>query len=206
MRILVTGFAPFGPDAVNAAWEAVARLPERIGGAAIVKRQLPVEYHGAPAALDALLAELRPDAVLCVGQAAGRAALTPELVGINWRDAAAPDNAGVLCRGERIDPAGPDAYFSTLPVREMTEAIRAAGIPAQLSLSAGGYVCNCTLYALLARLRPLGVPGGFLHVPCCCEQVLEKPACPSLPLPAITAGLEAALAVVAGSLTKEGSL
>ena len=145
MRILVTGFAPFGPDAVNAAWEAVARLPERIGGAAIVKRQLPVEYHGAPAALDALLAELRPDAVLCVGQAAGRAALTPELAGINWRDAAAPDNAGVLCRGKRIDPAGPDAYFSTLPVREMTEAIRAAGIPAQLSLSAGGYVCNSTL-------------------------------------------------------------
>ena len=202
MRILVTGFAPFGPDTVNAAWEAVARLPERIGGAELVKRQLPVEYHGAPAALDTLLAELRPDAVLCVGQAAGRAALTPELVGINWRDAAAPDNAGVLCRGERIDPAGPDAYFSTLPVREMTEAIRAAGIPAQLSLSAGGYLCNCLLYHLAGLAKERGIPGGFLHVPCCCEQTLEKPGCPSLPLPTITAGLEAAVGAIAESRRK----
>ena len=206
MRILVTGFEPFGPDAVNAAWEAVARLPGSIGGAEIVTRRLPVEYEAGPARLEELLAELRPDAVLCVGQAAGRAALTPERVGINWMDAALPDNAGVLRQGERIRPAGPDAYFATLPVQEMVSAIRAAGVPAQLSLSAGGYICNCTLYRLLEMAAPRGIPAGFLHVPCCCEQTLEKPSCPSLPLSAITAGLEAALAAVAGSLTKEGSL
>ena len=106
VKILVTGFEPFGPDAVNAAWEAVSRLPEAIGGAEIVKRRLPVEYEAGPARLEALVEELAPDAVLSVGQAAGRAALTPELVGINWKDASLPDNAGVLCQGEPIDPAG----------------------------------------------------------------------------------------------------
>ena len=194
MKILVTGFEPFGPDAVNAAWEAVSRLPEVIGGAEILKRQLPVEYEAGPARLKALIGELAPDAVLSVGQAAGRAALTPELVGINWKDASLPDNAGVLCQGE--------PHFSTLPVKEMVSAIRAAGVPAQLSLSAGGYLCNCLLYHLAGLAKERGIPGGFLHVPCCCEQVLDKPSCPSLPLPAITAGLEAALGVIAESLRK----
>ena len=197
VKILVTGFEPFGPDAVNAAWEAVSRLPEAIGGAEIVKRRLPVEYEAGPARLEALVEELAPDAVLSVGQAAGRAALTPELVGINWQDASLPDNAGVLCQGEPIDPAGADAHFSSLPVKEMVSAIRGAGVPAQLSLSAGAYICNATLYRLAGLAKERGIPGGFLHVPCCCEQTLEKPGCPSLPLPAITAGLEAALGVIA---------
>ena len=157
VKILVTGFEPFGPDAVNAAWEAVSRLPEVIGGAEILKRQLPVEYEAGPARLKALVGELAPDAVLSVGQAAGRAALTPELVGINWKDASLPDNAGVLCQGEPIDPDGADAHFSTLPVKEMVSAIRGAGVPAQLSLSAGGYLCNCLLYHLAGLAAALGV-------------------------------------------------
>ena len=198
VKILVTGFEPFGPDAVNAAWEAVSRLPEAIGGAEIVKRRLPVEYEAGPARLEALA----PDAVLSVGQAAGRAALTPELVGINWKDASLPDNAGVLCQGEPIDPAGADAHFSSLPVKEMVSAIRGAGVPAQLSLGAGAYICNATLYRLAGLAKERGIPGGFLHVPCCCEQTLEKPGCPSLPLPAITAGLEAAVGAIAESLRK----
>ena len=202
VKILVTGFEPFGPDAVNAAWEAVSRLPEAIGGAEIVKRRLPVEYEAGPARLEALVEELAPDAVLSVGQAAGRAALTPELVGITWKDASLPDNAGVLCQGEPIDPAGADAHFSNLPVKEMVSAIRGAGVPAQLSLSAGAYICNATLYRLAGLAKERGIPGGFLHVPCCCEQTLEKPGCPSLPLPAITAGLEAAVGAIAESLTK----
>ena len=196
MKILVTGFEPFGPDTINAAWETVSRLPETIAGAEILKRQLPVGYESGPAALADLVSQLRPDAVLCVGQAAGRAAMTPELVGINWKDAAAPDNAGVLCQGERIREEGPDAYFSTLPVREMVDAIRAAGVPAALSVSAGAYVCNCTLYQAVELLKPMGIPAGFLHVPCCCEQVLEKPACPSLPIDSMVAGLTAALSVL----------
>lgn len=198
VKILVTGFEPFGPDAVNAAWEAVSRLPEAIGGAEIVKRRLPVEYEAGPARLEALA----PDAVLSVGQAAGRAALTPELVGINWKDASLPDNAGVLCQGEPIDPAGADAHFSSLPVKEMVSAIRGAGVPAQLSLGAGAYICNATLYRLAGLAKERGIPGGFLHVPCCCEQTLGKPGCPSLPLPAITAGLEAAVGAIAESLRK----
>ena len=137
-----------------------------------------------------------------MGQASGRAALTPELVGINWKDASLPDNAGVLCQGEPIDPAGADAYFSSLPVKEMVSAIRGAGVPTQLSLSAGAYICNATLYRLAGLAKERGIPGGFLHVPCCCEQTLEKPGCPSLPLPAITAGLEAAVGAIAESLRK----
>ena len=180
----------------------MSRLPEAIGGAEIVKRRLPVEYEAGPARLEALVEELAPDAVLSVGQAAGRAALTPELVGINWKDASLPDNAGVLCQGEPIDPAGADAHFSSLPVKEMVSAIRGAGVPAQLSLSAGAYICNATLYRLAGLAKERGIPGGFLHVPCCCEQTLEKPGCPSLPLPAITAGLEAAVGAIAESLRK----
>ena len=117
MKILVTGFEPFGPDAVNAAWEAVSRLPEVIGGAEILKRQLPVEYEAGPARLKALIGELAPDAVLSVGQAAGRAALTPELVGINWKDASLPDNAGVLCQGEPIDPGPAESQRRGLPLQ-----------------------------------------------------------------------------------------
>ena len=163
--LLITGFMPFGGDSRNPSWEAVDLLPASVGGWRIEKRLLPVEF-GRAAALAIREAEaVHADAILCVGLAAGRTAVTPELVGINLREAPIPDNAGVQPQNEPIEKDGPAAYFSTLPVREMTQAIRNAGIPAVLSYSAGAYVCNDLLYTLLHRYRNSGTRAAFIHVP-----------------------------------------
>ncbi len=167
MTVLVTAFEPFGGEAVNASQEALARLPEELGGARLVKRVLPVAFDAAADGLRRAVRETAPDAVLCLGEAGGRAALTPERVAVNLRDARIPDNAGARPVDEPVVPGGPAAYFATLPVRAMAEAVRAAGLPAELSNTAGTYVCNTVMYALLDQLereRP-GVRGGFLHLP-----------------------------------------
>lgn len=165
MKLLITGFEPFGGEERNASWDAVALLPERIGPWELDKLCLPVVYGEAFRVLAPHLAEKRPDAVICVGQAGGRTAITPERVAVNLRDARIPDNAGNQPRDEAVEPQGPAAYFSTLPVRQMTEVIRSAGIPAALSLSAGAFVCNDLFYLLMHSLAGSGVPGGFIHVP-----------------------------------------
>lgn len=164
-KLLITGFEPFGGQAVNPSWEAVALLPDRIGPWLLTKLRIPVEYGNAARLILEKAGDLAPDAIISVGQAGGRSAVTPEVIGINLREAAAPDNAGRLCRGEPIDPQGPDGIFSTLPVREMVKAMEEKGIPAKLSYSAGAYVCNDVLYSLLLRFRGSGVRAGFIHVP-----------------------------------------
>lgn len=154
MKLLLTGFAPFGGETTNPSWEAVRRLPDTltVNGKTVqlCKRELPVAYDRVGALLAEAIAETAPDAVLCVGQAAGRSGITPERVAINWKGAAAPDNDGVQYDGETILPDGPDGLFATIPVDAMAAACRAAGVPAQVSLSAGSYVCNCLMYQLLA--------------------------------------------------------
>ena len=128
---------------------------------------MPTEFVRSGAVRRDALAAERPDAVLCVGQAGGRAAITPERVAINLMDARIPDNAGFQPVDQPVVPGGPDAYFATLPVRRMAETIEKAGIPAQISNTAGTYVCNCLLYTLLhtAAVEYPGMPGGFIHVP-----------------------------------------
>lgn len=156
---------PFGGESKNPSWEAVEALPETVGDRRLKKCLLPVEF-GKAAALAIREAEAaHADAILCVGLAAGRTAVTPELVGINLRDARIPDNAGQKPQDEPIDPNGPAAYFSTLPVRSMVDAIRAENIPAALSYSAGAYVCNDLLYSLLHRYAGTPIRVAFLHVP-----------------------------------------
>lgn len=206
MKILLTAFEPFGGESVNPAWEAV-RTVKAPAGAELIRLQVPTVYgRTGETVLDAVRRE-RPDAVLCVGQAAGRAALTPERVAINCRDAAIPDNAGQRPTDEPVVPGGPAAYFSTLPVRAMTEAIRAAGVPAGISNTAGTFVCNDLLYALLhglAREYP-GIRGGFIHVPCLPEQAARRAdGTPFLPLSEIVRGLEAALALLAAGEPSAG--
>jgi len=149
----------------------------------------------------------KPDAVICVGQAGGRSVLTPERVAINLKEAGAPDNAGVSYAGEPIDAEGPAAYFATIPVKEIVEGMRKAGVPAALSYSAGAYVCNNTMYHLLhilAKEYP-HIRGGFIHVPYECNQVLER-GMASLPLAMIAKGLEAAALVTAEFLENGGLL
>lgn len=192
--ILVTGFEPFGGEKINPSWEAVRRLPETLGGFAVEKLELPVEFHRCAQLAEAKALAVQAAAVVCVGQAGGRPNMTVERVGINLMDARIPDNGGYQPTEEPIVQQGPAAYFSTLPVGKMLEAMRAAGVPAQASLSAGAYVCNDLLYELLHRLggRGIHIPVGFVHVPFIPSQVLEKPQ-PSMPLEQITTALQAGL-------------
>ncbi|MGM9522304.1 MAG: pyroglutamyl-peptidase I [Oscillospiraceae bacterium] len=195
IKLLITGFEPFGKDTVNASMEVVKRLPEMIGGAKIVKLQLPVVYDGVAEILENYVNAEKPNAVICVGQAGGRTAVTPEKIAINWKSGALADNAGKICSGEVICPDGPDGLFATLPVEEMAAAMLRVGVPAKVSYTAGTYVCNCTMYHLMQLLNDFpGVLGGFIHVPPICEQVLGDPSRPSMPLDLIVRGLEAAAA------------
>lgn len=177
MKLLITGFEPFGGEAVNPSLEAMKRLPDTVGGAAVVKCALPTEFGRASEVLTAAVKEHCPDAVICLGQAGGRSAVTVERVAINLRDASIPDNAGRQPVEEPIVPGGETAWFSTLPVRTMAERIRAAGLPAFVSNTAGTFVCNEVLYTLL-RLGKTEYPalrGCFIHVPYTMEQTAGKP-------------------------------
>lgn len=184
-RLLITGFDPFCGHRVNPSWEAVRQLPEKIGSFQLYKLNIPTVFGKAAQAVLTLAQELDADAVICVGLAGGRNAVTPERIAVNIRDARIADNEGNFYSGLRVDPAGPAAYFSTLPVDEMAAAIRSAGIPAGVSNSAGTYVCNDVLYTLLHCF-----PGkaGFIHVP----QTPDMGE-PSLPLSTIVKALEAAI-------------
>lgn len=167
MRVLVTYFAPFGTDTLNASALAAKLLPEELPGAEIRKTELPVAFYAAEEALEAAIKAYSPDLVLCTGQAEGTAELHLERVAINMRDARMPDNAGVAPDQEPIVPDGPAAYFATLPVKKLALELRAAGIPAAVSNSAGTYVCNDVMYTMLHLLSEAsGSPvGGFVHVP-----------------------------------------
>lgn len=164
-KLLITGFDPFGGQTVNPAWQAVRRLPERIGNYELCKLEIPTVFGKAARILLEAAEDLHPDAILCVGQAGGRAAVTPERIGVNIRDARIPDNEGNQPRGEFVAADGPAAYFATLPVMEMAEAIQDAGVPGTVSNSAGAFVCNDVLYSLLHHYHGTPVRVGFIHVP-----------------------------------------
>lgn len=176
-KLLITGFDPFGGESINPAWEAVKLLPDQIGEFQLHKLEIPTVFgRAAQLAIDAA-AEIQPDIVLCIGQAGGRAAVTPERIGVNIRDAKIPDNAGKVPHGERIIPDGPAAYFTTVDVMTMAEAAAKQGLPAVVSNSAGAFVCNDVLYSLLHHFDGTATRVGFIHVPWLPEQ-----GSPSLPL------------------------
>lgn len=214
MKILVTGFAPFGQETLNPSWEAVQMLPDEIAGAKLYKRELPVSFAGARYALEEAIEELHPDVVLSVGQAGGRSCVTVEQTAVNLADARIPDNDGAQPRGVSLCPDAPDAYFATIPVAEAVEAVRKAGLPCHVSYTAGTYVCNAVMYhALHAAGRGPSpecaehadvcgkVPqfcAGFVHVPYIPGQVIDKSAgTPSMALTDIAASLKAIVEVCA---------
>lgn len=200
MKILLTAFDPFGKDAQNAAEEAVKLIPDALQGAEIVKKIIPTVFFESLGVLERTIGLERPDAVLCLGQAAGRSALTVERVAINLIDAEIPDNKGASPCDTPIVAGGESAYFSTLPVKAMVRAIRDAGIPASVSNSAGTFVCNQLMYGLLhlAKTKFLGLRGGFLHVPLSSAQAASKPSSlPSMSLQDISRGIQAALLAIA---------
>ena len=172
-RLLITGFEPFGGEAINPSWDAVCKLPDKIAEFALTKILVPVVFGESSKKIIELADDLKFDAILCIGQAGGRTAITPELVGINLRHASIPDNAGNLPLDEEIVCGGDKAYFSTLPARKMVEAILKENIPSNLSYSAGAYVCNDVFYTLLHHYCGTATKVGFIHVPYSKEQNKE---------------------------------
>ena len=194
--ILITGFDPFGGESVNPSFEAVRALPDIIDGVSMKKLQLPTVFDEAADLVIREVERLHPTAVISVGQAGGRRAVTVERVAINLQDARIADNAGNAPQDRAIVPGGPAAYFATLPIRAMVSAITAAGLPAAISNSAGTFVCNDVMYRVLHHLatHAPATPGGFIHVPFIPEQVVGKPADTyAMPLTDITRALSLAI-------------
>ena len=190
-KLLITGFDPFGGERINPSWEAVKLLPETIGEYALTKLQIPTVFGLAAEAVLAAARDMSPDVILSVGQAGGRKAVTPEVIGINLREAGIPDNMGNRPVNTPVIAGGPDACFATVPVREMVKSITSAGLPAALSFSAGAFVCNDVLYTLLHHYRGTDTRVGFIHVPFLPEQAKEN--VPSMALSQIVRGLTAAI-------------
>ncbi|EYS86504.1 pyrrolidone-carboxylate peptidase [Cupriavidus sp. SK-4] len=196
--VLLTGFEPFENEPINPSWEAVRALDgERVGDAVIVARQLPCVFGAAIDTIGELVDVLRPALVIAVGQAGGRAEMSVERVAINVDDARIADNAGAQPIDTDIVAGGPAAYFATLPIKAMVRDMRAAGVPASVSQTAGTFVCNHVFYGLMHRLaqQPDGdARGGFIHIPYLPEQAARHPGQPSLAQETLVKGLRAAVA------------
>ena len=197
-KLLLTAFTPFDGERINPALEAVKLVKDRIGNLLIVKLEVPTVFGKSIDTVRKAIEREKPDFVLSIGQAGGRAEICPERVAINLDDARIPDNEGNQPIDEPIFPDGENAYFSTLPVKAMVEAIRKEGLPSSLSISAGTYVCNHLMYGILYYLdkRPV-IKAGFIHVPYIPEQTKNKKEMPALELSEIVRGLEAAITAIA---------
>ena len=191
-KVLLTGFEPFGTATSNPSGEIV----KQINGDNIVTAILPVTYAQSAERLLALIEQHNPDVVICLGQAEGRTQITPEKVAINLDDARLPDNAGVQRSDVKILNDGPDAYFTTLPVKEMVDAARAAGVPASVSLSAGAFLCNHVFYVAQKKFAVTKVRSGFVHVPLMDSQAPEFPGLPTMPLDQMVKAVRAMLEVL----------
>jgi len=199
MKILVTAFDPFGGESINPALEAVKLMKDKIAGAEIVKLEIPTVFGKSIEITVEAIRKENPDAVLCVGQAGGRFEVTPERVAINVDDARIPDNEGNQPIDEPVYEDGEPAYFATLPVKAMVEAIRSVGLPSSLSNSAGTFVCNHIMYGVLHEVSKMdkNIRVGFVHVPFTPEQVVGRPSpAPSMAIADITRALEAAVTAI----------
>ncbi|MEG0288441.1 MAG: pyroglutamyl-peptidase I [Carnobacterium sp.] len=205
MKLLVTGFDPFGGEEINPALEAVKGLEDTIKGAEIKKLEIPTVFGKAAEVVKAAIDEFNPDVVLNVGQAGGRFALTPERVAINIDDARIPDNEGNQPIDEAIQEEGNAAYFTQLPVKAMVTAIKAAGLPGAVSNTAGTFVCNHIMYQVqyLIDTKYPEIKGGFIHVPFIPEQVVDKADQPFMNLTDMTKGLTAAIEAIVAFDGKE---
>ena len=198
MKVLLTAFDPFGGDTVNPANEAVKLVSNNVNGVEVVKVEVPTVFHKSIDVVAKAIEEEKPDAVFCIGQAGGRAELTPERVAINIDDARIADNEGNQPIDVKVFEDGEPAYFATLPIKAMVAAIRNAGIPSSVSNTAGTFVCNHLMYHILHACHTgmPGVRGGFIHVPCIPQQRAGHPEWFAMELDEIVRGLAAALAVL----------
>jgi pyroglutamyl-peptidase len=193
--VLVTGFTPFGGERTNPAWEIAKALPKTIAGYRIETLRVPTEFGRAIDVTTKTIDAINPAIVLCLGQAGGRARISVERVAINLNDAAIADNAGVQMIDKTVHAGAPAAYFSTLPVKAMVAAMGKAGVPTEVSNSAGTFVCNHLLYGVLHHLAASAskTRAGFIHVPYLPTQILDKPDMPSMALETMVHGVRAAI-------------
>lgn len=198
MKILVTGFDPFGGEKINPALEAVKLLPDNIVGAEVIKLEIPTVFRKSLEKIEEAVEIHKPDVVLSIGQAGGRFGITPERVAINIDDARIGDNEGNNPIDSSIYEDGQPAYFSNLPVKAMVQAIKESGLPASLSNSAGTYVCNHVMYGVLylVEKKYKNIRAGFIHVPYIPNQVVDKPGNPAMNLNDIARGLEVAIEAI----------
>ena len=194
VKVLVTGFEPFGEEKINPSWEAVKTLPKEIKGADIIKKKLPVSFKAIKKKLPKIIDEFMPEVIILTGQAGGRVNISAERVAINVMDSKKEDNDGYKPEDEPIFENAPAAYFSTLPIRRIVNALKHNKIPATISNTAGTYVCNTAMYVALhhTTLNRLNAITGFIHVPYIPEQVLEKTQ-PSMSLEMIEKAIEIAI-------------
>jgi len=203
MKILLTAFDPFGGDRVNPALEAVKLVSSTVSGARIIKLEVPTVFRKSIEKVYAAMQEYQPDAVLCIGQAGGRFALTPERVAINLDDARICDNEGNQPIDIPIFADGKPAFFSSLPIKAMVQAIKEAGLPASVSNTAGTFVCNHLMYGVLYHIEKEfpGMRGGFMHVPYIPEQVVNLADTPSMSMTDIARGIEASISAIVSNET-----
>ncbi len=193
-RVLVTGFEPFGGASLNPSQLLVEKLAkENLPGVDLNTAILPVEFDRAAAILLAKIQEFSPNVVICFGQAEGRSSITPEKIAINLDDARIADNSGDARKQRAIVLNGADGYFSTLPVEKMVLELNKAGAPANISLSAGSFVCNHIFYRMQHALLGQGIKSGFIHLPLVPEQSQEFPNQPTVPLDQMLIGAKAAI-------------
>ncbi len=200
MRLLLTGFEPFDGSPINPSQQIVERLEaEGLPGVKLLTAILPVDHLRGPEKLLQLIEKYHPEAVLCLGEASTRAVLSIERLAVNLLNFTIPDNQGVQVEDEPIVPGGPAAYFATLPVRKACEAVKAAQVPVEISLSAGSYLCNQVFYTLLNFLvhQGMDIPAGFIHLPRLPEQAaVQRPAGPSMSLETSLRGIKAVVEVL----------
>ena len=201
MKIIVTGFDPFGGEKINPSIECVKALTE-IEGVELIRLELPTVFKESAKRLNEVINDVTPDAVLSVGQAGGRAGITMERIAINVNDARIPDNISQQPIDEAIQEKGEAAYFTTLPIKRIVKAIREAGIPAEVSNTAGTFVCNHIMYQALFAATKADKPfkAGFMHIPFIPEQTTDKP---SLPLEESTKAVQIAIETIRDYINDE---
>ncbi|TCO72676.1 pyroglutamyl-peptidase I [Marinisporobacter balticus] len=195
MKVLITGFTPFGGEKINPSFEAVKRLDDTIGSVTIIKKEIPTVFKKSIQMLEKYIQEEKPDAVICVGQAGGRFEMSIERVAINLDDARIPDNEKNQPIDQPVFEDGENAYFSNLPLKAMAKKIQENHIPAVVSNTAGTFVCNHLMYGLmyLIHKKYTNIKGGFIHVPYIPDQILEKKGVPYMTLEEIIKALTCAI-------------
>lgn len=198
MKILVTGFDPFGGESINPSSEVVRRLPKNVLDAEIIPLIIPTMFQLSISVIEEAILKYDPDVIVSIGQAGGRNAMTVERIGINRDDARIPDNAGVQRIDEPVVSSGPAAYFSTLPIKAMVQHIQNKGIHAAVSNTAGTFVCNHVMYGVLhlCATKYKNKRAGFIHIPYLSEQTQSKPQYPSMSLEDIITGIIASLEAI----------